>query len=122
MIFKTDLKNPFKRFEWEFPVMFIGWEDGDSAFIFADMGLRKAYFGNSRLAHCDTPERGKPGHLEAKIESARLIPPGTWLICKSPEMDKYGRPLLFVPFPGGGDLATHLITNGLAKPYEGGPR
>jgi len=108
--------------EWEVWGTVLRCVDGDTFDMDLDLG-----FGiwlqrrRLRLAHADTPERGSVEGKEAK-EYVRSLIEGKTLRVRSHSLDKYGRVLGSVVLDDGRSLADVLISEGKAKPYEGGRR
>jgi endonuclease YncB( thermonuclease family) len=83
-----------------------------------------------RVAHVDTPERGKPGYREATdfvvgwMETADALSATDWplRIATYKPREKYGRWLAETSRADGDRLDTDLLAFGLAVPYEGGAK
>ena len=78
-----------------------------------------------RLVGVDTPElraKSRPEKILAKIarEEVKSIALNRVVNITINGLDKYGRLLLRVRTPDVDDISQHLITNGLAVPYDGG--
>lgn len=118
-----NLKFPGRKsFAWQFPVLIIGWVDGDSFDCFIDLGCREAYHGLARLAHVEVPNKSTIAGYRVWQYVMEILPAGTWVICRSVKMEKFGRPLVEVPLLEGGWLHEHLISKGFGRPYEGGAK
>lgn len=78
-----------------------------------------------RVAGCDTPESNDPRQemrtlaRRATFRTREMAPPGCTVRLHNLKRDKYFRLLADVETPVG-DLGTHLIGEGLARPYSGG--
>jgi micrococcal nuclease len=97
--------------------------DGDTYEVEVDLGFRMATRLPLRLAHVDTPERHTvPGRTVIAQVHALLDPlPSSVVVVTHKSADKYGRYLADVLIDGI-DLATTLVNEGHAVPYEGGTK
>lgn len=92
--------------------------DGDTAEIEIDLGFSVKFKAIFRLAHIDTPERGKPGWREATDYLRRFI--DLPVVVHSKKMDKYGRYLAIINVEGQTETVNQQLINlGLAKAYFG---
>lgn len=79
------------------------WVDGDTVDMRVDVGFHIAYEDRFRLLWLNTPERGRPGYLEATARVKELAPPGRMVVMQcvkvapfKVDQDKYGRYLALV--------------------------
>jgi micrococcal nuclease len=112
----TNNQPPYK-----YHAVVLRWIDGDTADLSVDLGFSVWIKQRFRLAGIDTPERGKPGYLEATEFSKQMAPPGTGVLVESTEKDKYGRYLAKL-YVGNTTVNQLLLDHKHAKPYFGGPR
>jgi micrococcal nuclease len=96
--------------------------DGDTFDVAIDLGFRLTQRTRVRLHHVDTPERGTPAGTAATARVRDLLPIGCRVVLRTSKPDKYGRSLAVVCLPDGRDLATVLVAEKHAVPYEGGTR
>lgn len=97
--------------------------DGDTYDVEIDVGFRMTVRTPLRLAHVDAPEHNtEPGKAVIEYLKGFLgeLPRDITVRTYKPQ-DKYGRYLADV-YVDGWDLAGHLISFGMAKPYEGGKK
>lgn len=92
--------------------------DGDTVDAFVDLGFKVCIKQRLRLAGIDTPERGKPGYLEAKSFLTEKALDKVVTI-RTEKVSKWGYFLADV-FIDGTHLNKALLDAGLAKPYDGG--
>ncbi len=100
------------------------WLDGDTAVLEVDVWPTLTETLHVRLDGVDTPEKGKPGAAEATARDNQLAPVGSQLMLAvgpHPE-DKYGRILAQLTTPDGTSINGTLLTEKLAKPYNGGSK
>jgi len=89
--------------------------------------VKLAGFGNIRLVGVDTPELRSTCEAErvlarrARDRATELLTGGVPVIEWSRERDKYGRPMARIRIDGR-DLGEVLVSEGLARPYDGGAR
>lgn len=96
--------------------------DGDTYDVAIDLGFRIAFRTRLRLLHVDAPEHGTPEGDAATARVRELLPLGGPVTVETAKPDKYGRALARVTLSDGSDLAGLLVTEGHARPYEGGKR
>jgi len=98
--------------------------DGDTLTVDVDLGHGLWFLKRPlRLFGCAARELKDPGGWEAREVLAELCPPGTPLRVESRKLDKYGRMLGTVALPDGRQLASVLIADGWAVPWDGnGPQ
>jgi micrococcal nuclease len=99
--------------------------DGDTCDLSIDLGFTVSWKSTCRFYGINTPElRSKDSEEKSRAYAARdrvlaLVPPGSTVMIKSRELDKYGRPL--VDIYTGQDFSIHinqlLVEEGLAKTY-----
>lgn len=99
--------------------------DGDTLKVTIDLGFTVYWKSSCRFYGVNTPElKSKDVAVKTKAQAAKkfvseLLPPGTEIMIRSRELDKYGRPLVDI-FYGEG-FASHLnqalIDNQLAVPF-----
>lgn len=70
--------------------------DGDSVYLWLDLGLRSWTMALCRLAGIDTPERGEIGFEEAKDMLSHELATSDDLMVRSEELGKYGRPIVTI--------------------------
>lgn len=89
--------------------------DGDTLDVQLDVGFDFRTDQRLRLYGIDTPERGRPGYMEAKawLQERTLFKPIQVITYKK---DSFGRWLSIV-YADGENLNDQLITEGLAVPY-----
>lgn len=68
--------------------------DGDSVYLWLDLGLHSWTMQLCRLAGIDTPERGEDGFGEATTALKAMLTAADQLIVRSEELGKYGRPIV----------------------------
>lgn len=100
--------------------------DGDTITCHVDMGLRGWEYDvwlhnrSIRLLDCNAREKDEPGGAQAREHLAGLLPSGTVINLTLHRPDLYsGRHLARVTMPDGRDLATVLIAEGWAAPWNG---
>lgn len=98
--------------------------DGDTVEIIVDTGFKSRYQDNFRLTGIDTPERGQDGFHEATNRLlALLIANAGDLEIETVKRDKYGRWLAEIRIASTGhSINQQMVTEGHAKPYDGGKR
>ena len=102
-----------------------GWVDGDTVDMDVDLWFKFHAHMRFRLLGIDTPERGRPGYVEATQFNASHLPAGTVTKIQSTKpqkYDKYGRYLVDIEMLDGRILNAVLIEEGLAVPYDGGTK
>lgn len=94
--------------------------DGDTIRLRVDCGFDTWHVGSFRLLGAAARELAQPGGAEACRHLAELLPPGLPVQIRSVKPDKYGgRYDASVTLPDGTDLATLLIGEGWAVPWDG---
>lgn len=116
--------------------------DGDTMILIIPIDCSRIYKFNARISHIDVCEIHGALHDKSvgirEVVAAKLMPGKTetefadrhairLALASNPvlvditchKFDKYGRVLVDVKLPDGSDLATYLIKNGMALPYEG---
>lgn len=104
--------------------------DGDTIYGWVDQGIGQWNHGAARngiglrLNGCNARELSQEGGPEARDHLASLIPAGTVLPITSVSWDKYSNRLdVTITMPDGSDLASSLIADQWAAPWDGtGPR
>lgn len=100
-----------------YPAIITRWVDGDTVWMDVDLGFRFHAVLDFRLYGINTPERGKPGWIEANQAVARMAPVGTPVIIQSRKApDKYGRWLADI-WVSGVHINAELVQGGFAVPY-----
>lgn len=99
--------------------------DGDTCELNIDLGFTVSWKSTCRFYGINTAElKSKVSEEKALAYAARdrvltLLPPGSTILIKSRDLDKYGRPL--VDIYTGEDFSIHvnqlLVQEGLAKTY-----
>lgn len=100
------------------------WIDGDTAVLEVDVWPTLTETVHVRLDGVDTPEKGKPGSGEATARDNELAPVGSQIMLATgphPE-DKYGRILAQLTTKDGVSINGTLLTEHLAKSYQGGSK
>jgi endonuclease YncB( thermonuclease family) len=101
----------------------ISWHDADTGRFYVDRGDRDYSVWTIRLVGCAARELSAPGGLEARDDLMRRLPPGVAVVLATVKPDKYGgRLLATVTYLRDGqpaDLATDLIADGWAAPWDG---
>jgi endonuclease YncB( thermonuclease family) len=92
--------------------------DGDTLEADLDLGWRHTWRSSVRLAGLNARELRDPGGPEARDHLARLLPPGTQVVLRSIELDKFGRSLATV-WEGKTNINRLLLEEGWAAPYDG---
>ena len=99
--------------------------DGDTCELDIDLGFTVSWKSTCRFYGINTAElKSKDSVEKAKAYAARdrvlaLVPPGSTILIKSRDLDKYGRPLVDL-YTGEGfsiHLNQLLVDEGLAKTY-----
>lgn len=99
--------------------------DGDTVIVDLDLGRRIwVREASHRLAGVAARELKMPGGAEARDHLAGLLPAGMMVTLQSLKPYKYGEGYMArITLPGGQDLATALILDGWAVPWDGrGPQ
>lgn len=96
--------------------------DGDTLDVSLDLGFRLTQGTRVRVLHVDCPEHGTPAGDAATARVRELLPSGSAVVLATTKPDKYGRSLAAVQLPDGRDLATVLLAEHHAVPYEGGTK
>lgn len=107
--------------------------DGDSIVVSVDLGFHVSLQDQVvRIAHIDAPEVATVEGKAAREFARSLLKPGMLLRLASHSLDKYGRVLGTVGFPGDAgqnpdwhewpDFGETMIATGHARQYEGGLR
>lgn len=107
---------------YEYKATVVRWIDGDTVELTVDVGFNLSYGNHFRLEGIDTPERGKPGYLEAKARANQIAPPGTVLLATTSKADKYGRWLVYLHQEVGPPINAILLDEGFAVAYWGGTK
>ena len=89
--------------------------DGDTIDVLIDVGFDFRTDQRLRLYGIDTPERGRPGFLEAKIWIQKRLA-GKTLQVITYKKDSFGRWLALV-YADGENVNDQLVAEGLAVPY-----
>lgn len=97
--------------------------DGDTCHLLIDLGMHVSITADVRIAHMNAPELHEEKGALAKSRLAELltIKPITINTTRD-RTEKYGRWLGTLTNGKGADIATTMIEEGLAVPYEGGRR
>lgn len=99
--------------------------DGDTVIVDLDMG-RRIWVREAphRLAGVAARELSMPGGVEAREHLAGLLPAGLKVTLQSLKPYKYGDGYMArITLPSGLDVATQLIVDGWALPWDGrGPQ
>lgn len=93
--------------------------DGDTLHVLAALGFHISFDVDCRLWGLNARELAMPGGPEARDHLAALCPPGTVVTFRSVGADKYGRWLGVITLPDGRDVATQMIRDGMAAPWDG---
>lgn len=98
--------------------------DGDSLKLAVDVGFNVTYNVTCRLNGINARELAEPGGQEAAEHLAALCPFSSTVLFRSLGADKYGgRWLGVLTLLDGRDVATTMIRDGYAAPWDGrGPR
>lgn len=98
--------------------------DGDTVRIDVDLGFRLSADLGVRLNGINARELKDPGGKEARDHLLGLCPIGSEVLFRSLGEDKYGgRWLGVLTLEDGRDVATQMIRDGYAAPWDGkGPR
>ena len=94
--------------------------DGDTVHLAIDLGNHILWAGAFQLAGIDSPERGHPGHDEAREFLSAEIKAGLSMV-ETFKPDKYGRWLAEL-YVDGASVNAKMIVAGHAVPYSGGAR
>ena len=94
--------------------------DGDTVVLEIDMGNHVLWKARFRLAGLDAPDKGQPGHEEARKFLWEETKGGVSLV-ETFKPDKYGRWLSEL-YVDGVSINAKMIAAGLAVPYFGGRR
>ena len=98
--------------------------DGDSVWLWVDVGFRMSYQYNFRLSRIDSPELRdsnpeiKEAAYAAKARLAELIPVGTEVIIQTEKSGKYGRWLAEIFTKDGTSINDQMINEGHAELYQ----
>jgi endonuclease YncB( thermonuclease family) len=100
------------------------WHDGDTVICKVDRGDRDYSTWSVRVLGSSCNELDEPGGPEAQAEVTRRWPPGTPLVLATLKPDKYGgrhlaRVVVAHPIRGSVDVATELVEDGWAMPWNG---
>jgi micrococcal nuclease len=94
--------------------------DGDTVVLDIDLGFHlKLEARPVRLAKINAPELHEPAGKIAADYVHDLLPAGKQVTLESHSLDKYGRILGSIGLPDGFDLATMLLGEGYASPWDG---
>ena len=98
--------------------------DGDSLRLAVSLGFHLTVDITCRLHGLNARELAAPGGAEARDHLTQLCPPGSPVLFRSLGPDKYGgRWLGALALPDGRDVATQMIRDGYAAPWDGrGPK
>jgi endonuclease YncB( thermonuclease family) len=97
--------------------------DGDSIRLDVDAGFHITVDVTCRLNGVNARELAEPGGREARDHLAQLCPVGSETLFRSLGPDKYGRWLGVLTLADGRDVATTMIRDGYAAPWDGrGPK
>lgn len=88
--------------------------DGDTCDVEVDLGFSVRVKHRFRLAGINTPERGKPGFIEASDFLNKYVLKAA--VINVTKLDKYGRYLVEI-FVDGVNINQELLNAGLATPY-----
>jgi endonuclease YncB( thermonuclease family) len=89
--------------------------DGDTVKLTIDYGFRTYGEYNCRLAGINAAELGSGGE-PARDYLKELLPEHSVIKIKSKKLDKYGRPIIEIPYKDT-TINQILLDKGLAKPY-----
>lgn len=98
--------------------------DGDTVDVQVDLGFKMYSKQRIRLAGIDTPERGQEGYDKAKDRLKELLL-GETVCLKTTKASKWGYFLgVISPIsdPFGISVNEMMLSEGLAKPYDGGTK
>ncbi len=116
---------------WTYRATCLRWIDGDTLTLRLDLGFHVFCEQRVRLAGLDAPElRSRDAGERADAAASRyragaLLPPGaacTITTEKGDATDRYGRFLGRITLADGRDLNAVLLSEGLARAYDGGAR
>lgn len=115
---------------WNYQARFIRAKDGDTIVVDIDLGFNITMRKSVRIAGVDTPERGQPGHKEAKEFIQQLFSKATGdfpLRLQTIKVEeKYGRYLAKVDGSfideSISDIGSYIMEKGYGKEYHGGTR
>lgn len=93
------------------------WVDGDTVDINVDLGFKVWSVQRFRLARINTPEKGKPGYLEACNRVNELAPVGSMVVVECLGYDRYGRWIAEIINAQFINVNQALLNEGLALPY-----
>jgi micrococcal nuclease len=100
--------------------------DGDTVDVQIDLGFYTHTFQRMRLSGIDTPELNSqdPEQRELAKKARDFVKQflGQAITLKSYKKDKYGRFLAEIYLTDGSTINSRLLSEGLAKPYDGGAR
>lgn len=94
--------------------------DGDTVDINVDLGFKLSAVQRMRIAHIDTPERGQTGFKEAG-DALRSLILNKQVTVRTEKVSKWGYYLANLMI-GEVNVSEYMLTNKLAKPYEGGTK
>lgn len=103
--------------------------DGDSVYLYIDLGFRTHHHANCRLYGIDAPEIYRPESEEereageaSKTFLENQLNQADEIVVRSEELDKYGRPLATIYARLGDEWANinrRMLEEGYAERYEG---
>lgn len=106
--------------EYVFNAVIYNVVDGDTVDAEIDLGFKIKTKQRLRLANIDTPERGQPGHEEAKTELSNMVL-SRQVQVETYKTSKFGYFLADIMVDGM-NVNGMLVAKGLAKQYTGGPK
>lgn len=101
--------------------------DGDTVDVMVDLGFRMFSKQRIRIARIDTPERNKPGFVEATERLKQLVL-GKKVLLTTAKPSKWGYFLGELSVLDDGaefkylNVSDVMLAEGLAKPYSGGTK
>lgn len=105
---------------YEYKARVVNVVDGDTVDAVIDLGFKVATTHRLRLDRIDTPEKGQPGHQEAKLFVIDMIH-NKEVTLKTYKVSKWGYYLADI-FLQGKSVSDALVSAGLAKHYDGGKK
>lgn len=112
---------------YEYAAELVAVVDGDTVDLKVDLGFHVYKVDRFRLLGINTPEHGQSGFQEAKDEVAKWFADRSgkqiFIRTRKDKKEKYGRFLATVlEADAAQSLNDLLVSKGLAKTYDGGPR
>lgn len=101
----------------EFWATVVRWIDGDTVELRVDLWFYITIQPKFRVLGLDTPEKGKPGYVEATAFAEELAPVGTKVAIRSHKADSFGRWLADIQLPDGRNYTLVMIYAGLGVAY-----